>query len=314
MRRLPHQQAPERPLEAAHRRRRHPGPQPRHHLRPRHRPGRAGARRRPRLLRHARLLVPRRHRHGHEAARVRLRARAARARVRRLDRRHDHRRRDHGRAVPPRAHRRGDHRRRVAARHRHVVDGRGPGAVAPARRGLGPAAAERAHRQPAQRHLHDQGRASSWRSPACRRRSTGPRSATVIGRPELATDERFADAAADQAERRRRQRAAPRGVRRAHGRRVARAARGLLAASGPWCRTRSRPRPTRRPSPTATCRTARPRTACRSSWPPRPSQYDGQPAKPKRAPEFNEHGDAILGDLGLDWDAIVDLKVRGVVA
>ena len=33
-----------------------------------------------------------------------------------------------------------------------------------------------------------------------------------------------------------------------------------------------------------------------------------------RAPEFNEHGDAILGALGLDWDAIVDLKVRGVVA
>ncbi len=39
-------------------------------------------------------------------------------RLRRLDRRHDDRRRDHGRAVPPRAHRRGDHRRRVAARHR----------------------------------------------------------------------------------------------------------------------------------------------------------------------------------------------------
>ena len=45
-----------------------------------------------------------------------------------------------------------------------------------------------------------------------------------------------------------------------------------------------------------------------------PVEYDGQPAKPKRAPEFNEHGEAIIGDLGLDWDAIVDLKVRGVVA
>jgi crotonobetainyl-CoA:carnitine CoA-transferase CaiB-like acyl-CoA transferase len=45
-----------------------------------------------------------------------------------------------------------------------------------------------------------------------------------------------------------------------------------------------------------------------------PVQYDEEPATTKRAPEFNEHGDEILQDLGLDWDAIVDLKVRGIVA
>jgi len=45
-----------------------------------------------------------------------------------------------------------------------------------------------------------------------------------------------------------------------------------------------------------------------------PLQYDGQPAVPRRAPEFNEQGDAILAELGFDWDGIVDLKVRGVVA
>ena len=44
-----------------------------------------------------------------------------------------------------------------------------------------------------------------------------------------------------------------------------------------------------------------------------PVQYDEQPAVPGRAPEFNEHGDDILRDLGLDWDTIVDLKVRGAV-
>ena len=44
-----------------------------------------------------------------------------------------------------------------------------------------------------------------------------------------------------------------------------------------------------------------------------PVQYDEHPATPGRAPEFNEHGDDILGDLGLDWDTIIDLKVRGVV-
>jgi crotonobetainyl-CoA:carnitine CoA-transferase CaiB-like acyl-CoA transferase len=45
-----------------------------------------------------------------------------------------------------------------------------------------------------------------------------------------------------------------------------------------------------------------------------PVQFDETPAAPQRAPEFNEHGDGILAELGLDWDAIVDLKVRGVVA
>jgi len=43
-------------------------------------------------------------------------------------------------------------------------------------------------------------------------------------------------------------------------------------------------------------------------------QFDGAAPQPRRGPDFNQHGDQILGeDLGLDWDAIVDLKVRGVV-
>ena len=46
-----------------------------------------------------------------------------------------------------------------------------------------------------------------------------------------------------------------------------------------------------------------------------PVQFDGKPSQPRRAPDFNEHGDEILTDLlGMDWDAIVDLKVKGVVA
>ncbi len=44
-----------------------------------------------------------------------------------------------------------------------------------------------------------------------------------------------------------------------------------------------------------------------------PVQYDEQSAVPGRAPEFNEHGDDVLRDLGIDWDTIIDLKVRGVV-
>jgi crotonobetainyl-CoA:carnitine CoA-transferase CaiB-like acyl-CoA transferase len=46
-----------------------------------------------------------------------------------------------------------------------------------------------------------------------------------------------------------------------------------------------------------------------------PVQFDEQPSQPGRSPEFNEHGDEILTEqLGLDWDTVVDLKVRGVVA
>jgi crotonobetainyl-CoA:carnitine CoA-transferase CaiB-like acyl-CoA transferase len=46
-----------------------------------------------------------------------------------------------------------------------------------------------------------------------------------------------------------------------------------------------------------------------------PVQYDEEPAVPGRAPDFNEHGDAILTEmLGLDWDTVIDLKVKGVVA
>jgi crotonobetainyl-CoA:carnitine CoA-transferase CaiB-like acyl-CoA transferase len=45
-----------------------------------------------------------------------------------------------------------------------------------------------------------------------------------------------------------------------------------------------------------------------------PVQFDEEPAVPTRAPEFNEHGDSILAELGLGQDAILDLKVRGVVA
>jgi crotonobetainyl-CoA:carnitine CoA-transferase CaiB-like acyl-CoA transferase len=45
-----------------------------------------------------------------------------------------------------------------------------------------------------------------------------------------------------------------------------------------------------------------------------PVQFGGTPPQAKRAPDFNEHGDEILAELGLDTDAVIDLKVKGVVA
>lgn len=45
-----------------------------------------------------------------------------------------------------------------------------------------------------------------------------------------------------------------------------------------------------------------------------PVQYDSEPAAPTRAPEFNEHGDEILGAIGLDMEAVLDLRIKGVIA
>jgi crotonobetainyl-CoA:carnitine CoA-transferase CaiB-like acyl-CoA transferase len=45
-----------------------------------------------------------------------------------------------------------------------------------------------------------------------------------------------------------------------------------------------------------------------------PVTFGNEGATPKIAPEFNEQGDEILLGLGLDMDAIIELKVKGVVA
>lgn len=45
-----------------------------------------------------------------------------------------------------------------------------------------------------------------------------------------------------------------------------------------------------------------------------PVQFDEVAPQTRRAPEFNEHGDEILAEIGLDDETILDLKIRGVVA
>jgi hypothetical protein len=44
-----------------------------------------------------------------------------------------------------------------------------------------------------------------------------------------------------------------------------------------------------------------------SSWP--RIQFDEEPGVPTREPEFNEHGESILADIGFDEDAIIGLKI-----
>jgi crotonobetainyl-CoA:carnitine CoA-transferase CaiB-like acyl-CoA transferase len=45
-----------------------------------------------------------------------------------------------------------------------------------------------------------------------------------------------------------------------------------------------------------------------------PVQFNGSPGITRRAPGFNEHGDDILIEqLGMDWDTVIDLKLRGII-
>jgi crotonobetainyl-CoA:carnitine CoA-transferase CaiB-like acyl-CoA transferase len=135
----------------------------------------------------------------------------------------------------------------------------------------------------------------------------------VVGRPQLATDERFVDAEAIKAN----VVAAVEALRAAFAERTADEWRRQLAGfSGQWTIVQDTLEAASDTQTVANgyvqeCETA---DGTPFKLAAAPVEYGGQPAKPKRAPEFNEHGDAILGDLGLDWDTIVDLKVRGIVA
>ena len=44
-----------------------------------------------------------------------------------------------------------------------------------------------------------------------------------------------------------------------------------------------------------------------------PVQFDEEPTTTHRAPEFNEHGDEILQEIGLEMDRIIELKASGAV-
>ena len=44
-----------------------------------------------------------------------------------------------------------------------------------------------------------------------------------------------------------------------------------------------------------------------------PAQFDGQHAKPLRAPELGEHTEEALLAMGLEWEEIIALKDRGVI-
>ena len=130
------------------------------------------------------------------------------------------------------------------------------------------------------------------------RPSTGPRRARSSADPSWPTDERFADTASITANAAARHDLVAEAFAERTARRVARAARADSPASGRSCRTRSRPPPIRRPSPTATSSDCVTAEGTPFQLAAAPVQYGDEPAPADRAPEFNEHGDAILDGLG----------------
>ena len=44
-----------------------------------------------------------------------------------------------------------------------------------------------------------------------------------------------------------------------------------------------------------------------------PLQFDETPPDLTRAPDHGEHTDEVMSELGLDMDAIIDLKIKGVI-
>jgi crotonobetainyl-CoA:carnitine CoA-transferase CaiB-like acyl-CoA transferase len=135
----------------------------------------------------------------------------------------------------------------------------------------------------------------------------------VIGQPGLATDERFADAMSLM----KNAAVATQVLAAAFTERTAAEWRERLSSfSGQWAMVQDTLEASLDPQTVANGYVADCQTADGTPFKlaAAPVQYDQQPAIPARAPAFNEHGDAILTELGLDWDAILDLKARGVVA
>lgn len=44
-----------------------------------------------------------------------------------------------------------------------------------------------------------------------------------------------------------------------------------------------------------------------------PVQFDEEPTPTRRSPDFNEHGDEVLQEIGLDMEQIIELRVAGAV-
>jgi crotonobetainyl-CoA:carnitine CoA-transferase CaiB-like acyl-CoA transferase len=139
-----------------------------------------------------------------------------------------------------------------------------------------------------------------------------PEACVVVGRPDLATDARFADTAAITEN-------AAAGVallaETFAERTVAEWREALEDFSGQWAVVQDTLEASEDPQAVANGYMQEYETAAgvAFSMVAPPVQYDEQAPTPLRAPDFNEHGDEILHSLGLDDERIIELKIANVV-
>jgi len=140
-----------------------------------------------------------------------------------------------------------------------------------------------------------------------------PEICTVIGQPELGTDERFADPLSMMAN----AGEAIAILTDVFASRTADECRAMLADfSGQWAMVQDVLEVIDDPQTVANGYVAHCETPEGTQYKlaTAPIQFGEEMVHPGRMADFNEQGDALLEELGYDWDAIVDLKVRGVVA
>jgi crotonobetainyl-CoA:carnitine CoA-transferase CaiB-like acyl-CoA transferase len=135
----------------------------------------------------------------------------------------------------------------------------------------------------------------------------------LVGHPELASDERFADAATL----RENAQEAVDLLRPIFAERTAAEWREVLEPfSGQWTMVQDTLEAVEDPQTVANGYIVESETAEGKAFKlaAAPIQFGSDLPSTNRAPLFNEHGDEILESIGLDMEAIIDLKVRGVVA
>jgi crotonobetainyl-CoA:carnitine CoA-transferase CaiB-like acyl-CoA transferase len=135
---------------------------------------------------------------------------------------------------------------------------------------------------------------------------------TLMGRPELASDPRFIDAAA------RAENCTPCVLlldEMFAERTFAEWKKILLNAKGVWAPVQTPSELLEDPQAIANgyIREVEAESGTVFRMVPSPLQFDETPPDLTRAPGHGEHTDEVLGELGLDMDAIMDLKIKGVV-